>query len=160
MYAGSRKTKGLALRPGFAEKYGFETVDITPDGYRLLALSFDGTKPCFAENAKRQAIEPEELTVYLQFPVSLHSSERGVGAQDLRRTEDTLHPRFGGHSGEGQVLALRVQQLSGILSGKVRDSKSAGRSRAEAASEKIRCAYGNQKSGDGQKEISRLTTAG
>ena len=39
-------------------------MDTTPDGYRLLALSFDGTKPRFGENAKRQAIEPQELTVY------------------------------------------------------------------------------------------------
>ena len=135
---GAEKQKAWLSDQAFAEKYGFETVDTTSDGYRLLALSFDGTKPRFGENAKRQVIEPEELTI----------------------TGDTLHPRFGGHSGEGQVLALRVQQLGGILSGKVRDSKSAGRSRAEAASEKIRCAYGNQKSGDGQKEISRLTAAG
>ena len=48
----------------FAEKYGFETVDTTSDGYRLLVISFDGTKPCFAENAKRQAIEHQELTIY------------------------------------------------------------------------------------------------
>lgn len=39
-------------------------VDATPDGYRLLALSFDGTKPRFRENAKVQAIENQELTVY------------------------------------------------------------------------------------------------
>ena len=39
-------------------------MDTTPDGYRLLALSFDGTKPHFAENAKRQKIESRELTVY------------------------------------------------------------------------------------------------
>ena len=61
---GAEKQKAWLSDQAFAEKYGFETVDITPDGYRLLALSFDGTKPRFGENAKRQVIEPEELTIY------------------------------------------------------------------------------------------------
>ena len=61
---GAEKQKAWLSDQAFAEKYGFETVDITPDGYRLLALSFDGTKPRFGENTKRQAIEPEELTIY------------------------------------------------------------------------------------------------
>ena len=39
-------------------------MDTTPDGYRLLALSFDGTTPRFAENAKRLEIERQELTIY------------------------------------------------------------------------------------------------
>ena len=45
-------------------KLWFETVDTTPEGYRLLALSFDGTKPRFGKNAKVQAIENQKLTVY------------------------------------------------------------------------------------------------
>ena len=61
---GAEKQKAWLSDQAFAEKYGFETVDTTLDGYRLLALSFDGTKPRFGENAKRQAIEPRELTVY------------------------------------------------------------------------------------------------
>lgn len=61
---GAEKQKAWLLDQAFAEKYGFETVDTTSDGYRLLALSFDGTKPRFGENAKRQVIEPQELTVY------------------------------------------------------------------------------------------------
>lgn len=61
---GAEKQKAWLSDQAFAEKYGFETVDTTLDGYRLLALSFDGTKPRFGENAKRQAIEPQELTVY------------------------------------------------------------------------------------------------
>ena len=39
-------------------------MDTTPDGYRLLALSFDGTKPRFAENAKGLTIGSQELTIY------------------------------------------------------------------------------------------------
>ena len=35
-----------------------------PSGYRLLALSFDGSLPHFAPNAKKQAIDRQELTVY------------------------------------------------------------------------------------------------
>ncbi len=33
-------------------------------GYELLALSFDGTTPRFAENAKRESIAEQELTIY------------------------------------------------------------------------------------------------
>ena len=39
-------------------------MDTTLDGYRLLTLSFDGTKPRFGKNAKGQAIESQELTAY------------------------------------------------------------------------------------------------
>lgn len=61
---GAEKQKAWLSDQTFAERYGFETVDATPDGYRLMALSFDGSKPCFAENAKRQEIESQELTIY------------------------------------------------------------------------------------------------
>lgn len=39
-------------------------MDATDDGYALLALSYDGTKPRFAPYAKRQEIDSQELTVY------------------------------------------------------------------------------------------------
>ena len=42
---GAKTQKAWLSGQAFAEKYGFETVDTTPDGYRLLALSFYGTKP-------------------------------------------------------------------------------------------------------------------
>lgn len=61
---GAEKQKAWLSDQAFGSKYGFETVDTTPDGYRLLALSFDGTKPHFAGNANRQKIESRELTVY------------------------------------------------------------------------------------------------
>ena len=61
---GAEKQKAWLSDQAFAEKYGFETVDTTPGGYRLLARSFDGTKPRFAENAKKQEIERQELTIY------------------------------------------------------------------------------------------------
>lgn len=48
----------------FAKKFGFEVVDTTDNGYELLALSFDGTTPKFAENAKSLQIESQELTIY------------------------------------------------------------------------------------------------
>ena len=54
---GAEKQKAWLSDQAFAEKYGFETVDTTPDGYRLLARSFDGTKPRFAENAKGVEVE-------------------------------------------------------------------------------------------------------
>ena len=61
---GAKTQKAWLSGQAFAEAYGFETVDTTPDGYRLLALSFDGTTPRFAENAKRLEIERQELTIY------------------------------------------------------------------------------------------------
>ena len=42
----------------------FEVVDTTDNGYELLALSFDGTTPKFAPNAKKLEIENKELTIY------------------------------------------------------------------------------------------------
>ena len=75
---GAEKQKAWLSDQAFAEKYGFETVDTTPDGYRLLALSFDGTKPRFVENAKRLKIGSRELTIYYspQCPYIHQSVER------------------------------------------------------------------------------------
>ena len=73
LYAGSEEAKSMAFRPVFCEKVRFGTVDSTPGGYELLALSFDGTYPAFAPNAKKERIESEKLTVYydLQCPFIL-----------------------------------------------------------------------------------------
>ena len=67
---GARKQKAWLSDQSFAAAFGFETVDTTPSGYALLALSFDGTTPCFAPSAKQETIESRELTVYydLQCP--------------------------------------------------------------------------------------------
>lgn len=61
---GAAKQKAWLSDQSFAKKFGFRTVDTTEDGYELLALSFDGTVPHFAPNARRQAIENKELTIY------------------------------------------------------------------------------------------------
>lgn len=61
---GARKQKGWLSDQAFARRYGFETVDETENGYELLALSFDGTKPRFAEGARRCVIEEQELAVF------------------------------------------------------------------------------------------------
>lgn len=61
---GSKKQKSWLSDQSFAMRYGFEVVDTTDNGYDLLALSFDGTTPKFAENAKKLSIESEVLTVY------------------------------------------------------------------------------------------------
>lgn len=62
----------------FAKKFGFEVVDSTDDGYELLALSFDETKPKFAQSAKKQKIENKDLTIYydMQCPYIYQSVER------------------------------------------------------------------------------------
>lgn len=61
---GAKKQKAWLSDQSFAKKFGFEVVDTTENGYELLALSFDGTKPKFAQNAKTEKIESEELTIY------------------------------------------------------------------------------------------------
>ncbi len=61
---GAQKQKSWLSDQLFAKKFGFEVVDTTNNGYELLALSFDGTVPKFAQNVKNQEIESKELTIY------------------------------------------------------------------------------------------------
>ena len=61
---GAHKQKAWLSYQSFAKKFGFKTVDTAPNGYELLALSFDGTVPKFAPNAKQQQIAGKELTIY------------------------------------------------------------------------------------------------
>jgi len=61
---GATKQKAWLSDQAFAKKFGFAVVDTTDNGYDLLALSFDGTVPSFAQNAKALRIESKELTIY------------------------------------------------------------------------------------------------
>lgn len=61
---GAKKQKAWLSDQSFARKFGFKVVDTTNNGYELLALSFDGTTPKFAQNVKKQEIESKELTIY------------------------------------------------------------------------------------------------
>ncbi|MCI2105500.1 MAG: N-acetyltransferase [Intestinimonas sp.] len=67
---GAKKQKSWLSDQSFAKRFGFEAVDTTASGYELLALSFDGTTPRFAQNAKKEEIESKELSIYydLQCP--------------------------------------------------------------------------------------------
>lgn len=60
---GSQKQKAWLSDKNFAQKFGFDAADITDNGYELLCLSFDGTKPRFCEK-KHMAIPDKDLTVY------------------------------------------------------------------------------------------------
>lgn len=75
---GSKKQKAWLTDQSFAKKYGFEVVDTTANGYELLALSFDGTTPKFAQNAKKETIESKELTIYydMQCPYIYQNIEK------------------------------------------------------------------------------------
>ena len=61
---GAKKQKAWLSDQNFAKKFGFRAVDATPDGYELLALSFDGSLPAFAPKAKEQSIEDPRLTIF------------------------------------------------------------------------------------------------
>ena len=95
---GADRQKAWLSDQSFAGKYGFSAVDTTNSGYELLALSFDGSAPQFAPNAKKERIESGELTIYydMQCPFILqrigvlkeYCAENGVPAQFLE--VDTL----------------------------------------------------------------------
>lgn len=74
---GADKQKSFLSDQSFAKKIGFEACDRTAYGYELLALSFDGTKPKFAQNAQKGEIESQTLTIYydMQCPFVLKSIE-------------------------------------------------------------------------------------
>lgn len=59
-----RKKKPFHSDGKFLQKYGFVTVDTLGDGYDLMALSLDGTKPRYTDAARRMAIDAQELTLY------------------------------------------------------------------------------------------------
>lgn len=61
---GAKKQKSWLTDQSFARKFGFEVVDTTESGYELLALSFDGTTPYFAEKVKKPEIKSKDLTIY------------------------------------------------------------------------------------------------
>lgn len=61
---GAKKQKSWLSDQSFAKGFGFKVIDTTDNGYELLALSFDGTTPKFAQNTKKQKIESKELTIY------------------------------------------------------------------------------------------------
>ena len=58
------RRRRMLIRANAKINWTLDTVGMRADGYHLLALSFDGTKPRFGENTKRQTIESQELTVY------------------------------------------------------------------------------------------------
>lgn len=60
----SPKKKPFLSDKKFFVKYGFEVVDRIDNQYELLALSFDGSKVSFLENAKKGEIDNKELTIY------------------------------------------------------------------------------------------------
>ena len=64
---GAKKQKSWLSDQSFAKKYGFTVVDTTDYGYDLLALSFDGTTPKFAQPVKNQGITDKKLTIYYDF---------------------------------------------------------------------------------------------
>lgn len=75
---GAKKQKNWLSDQSFAKKFGFQVVDTTENGYELLALSFDGTAPGFAQNVKNLKITSKELTIYydMQCPYIYQNIEK------------------------------------------------------------------------------------
>ena len=74
----SKKKKPFLSEKKFFEKYEFKVVDSIEGDYELLALSFNGQKPHFNENAKKMKIKEKELTVYygIQCPYTANCIEQ------------------------------------------------------------------------------------
>lgn len=60
----SKKKKPFLADKKFMQKQGFQVVDSIGEDYELLALSFNGTRPHFNENAKLQTIREKALTIF------------------------------------------------------------------------------------------------
>lgn len=60
----SKKKTPFLTDKKFVEKNGFEVVDEIAGGFELMALSFDGTVPAFSENARKQTIDNQVLTIF------------------------------------------------------------------------------------------------
>jgi ribosomal protein S18 acetylase RimI-like enzyme len=60
----AKKKKPFLTEKKFVEKFGFETVETIDGEYELMALSFDGSKPRFADSVKNQSVESDALTIY------------------------------------------------------------------------------------------------
>jgi len=60
----SRKKKPFLSDKKYMESFGFDIVDAIGEEYVLMALSFDGTIPRFADSVKKQRIDGEDLTIY------------------------------------------------------------------------------------------------
>lgn len=78
---GAKKQKAWLADQSFAAHFGFEPVDETENGYELLALSLDGSKPEFAQSAKKMEIPGQELTIFYDaqcpyIPQNLDSIEK------------------------------------------------------------------------------------
>lgn len=61
---GADRQKTWLSDQAFAERHGFVPVDTTDYGYKLLALSFDGTTPRFAPQVKQPVVPNKDLTIY------------------------------------------------------------------------------------------------
>lgn len=59
----AKKKKPYLTEKSFMLKFDFEVVDSLED-YELLALSFDGTKPRFADSVKQMSVPDDNLTIY------------------------------------------------------------------------------------------------
>ena len=90
---GSKKQKSWLSDQSFVKKYGFEVVDTTDSGYELLARSFDGITPKFAENVKQQKIDSSEFTIFydMQCPFIFQKVERVKHYCDLNNIPLSLN---------------------------------------------------------------------
>ena len=86
---GAKKQKSWLSDQSFAKKFGFEVVDTTDNGYELLALSFDGTTPKFAENAKEQSIASKVLTIYYDMQRKIRNNE-SAGCRLYRKNTEKI----------------------------------------------------------------------
>lgn len=88
----SKKKKPYLSDKKFLERMNFNEVDIIHDEYILMALSFDGTVPRFAEGAKKQHVSEEGLRIYysMQCPYIPNCIEQIQGYCEANNIPATL----------------------------------------------------------------------
>ena len=60
----SAKKKPFLSDKKFFMKHGFQVADKLEGDYELLALSLNGSLPCFTDSARRMCIDSQDLTIY------------------------------------------------------------------------------------------------
>jgi len=90
----SKKKKPFLSEKSFMQKFGFKVVDSIDEEYELLALSFDGTTPTFTDDARKQRMDSDILTIYYSFQcpyiancieqIETYCKEQGVPVQFIR----------------------------------------------------------------------------
>ena len=123
----SAKKKPFLSDKKFFMKHGFQVADKLEGDYELLALSLNGSLPCFTDSARRMCIDSQDLTIYYSPQCPYIPDCLAQVARGLLTAQHPPSPGGRGKRGAGQGAALSLQQLGSVLPGQTADAASAKR---------------------------------